>query len=170
MLLTFSLQWNQDKSQSRGQLSSSVLISVYSEHLCSLVFLLDCKRKSQELCFHLSATKNKSYLTADSKRRRVKNTSVKHFISLLLPCIAASRTWHRRGTQSPSCPSRADSALTWTRKTEVPFFSHLFSMTCRLSFAQWLFHSWWEHRPLHRPTQLIGGSLSHHSSSCRPWD
>lgn len=129
MLLTFSLQWNQDKSQSRGQLSSSVLISVYSEHLCSLVFLLDCKRKSQELCFHLSATKNKSYLTADSKRRRVKNTSVKHFISLLLPCIAACRTWHRRGTQSPSCPSRADSALTWTRKTEVPFFSHLFSIS-----------------------------------------
>lgn len=129
MLLTFYLQWNQDKSQSRGQLSSSVLISVYSEHLCSLVFLLDCKRKSQELCFHLSATKNKSYLTADSKRRRVKNTSVKHFVSLLLPCIAACRTWHRRGTQSPSCPSRADSALTWTRKTEVPFFSHLFSIS-----------------------------------------
>lgn len=99
------------------------------------MFLLDCKCKSQELCFHLSATKNKSYLTADSNWRRVKNTSVKHFISLLLPYNAASRTWHRRGTQSPSCPSRADSALTWARKTEIPLFFHSFSISTMPTFA-----------------------------------
>lgn len=96
-----------------------------SEHLCSLICLLDHECKSQKVRFHFSATKNKSNLVTDSNWR-LKATSVKMFCFLaasLQRCLwDMAQTFH----VNPLCQCWADSVLTQVGKMGELFFMLFF--------------------------------------------
>lgn len=146
VLLRFFLYSSLDTSHSEGNSSAQYWSPVdssstspravcCSEHLCSPICLLDHKCKRREVCFHFSATKNKSNLVTDSNWWRVKATSVKmfHFIAASLQrCLRdVAQTLH----MSPVCPCQADSALTSVGKMVEVFFMFVFFLP---TFFLWL--------------------------------